>query len=320
MWCKQVFIVGTITKHIARHRHAHAHTTYYAKQTEVMTETLTHHALDNYIRLYVLRVCVCLCACLCVHVCLSVFFCSHALSCRCQSSPVQWKTERNTLNHAVPLKRPRLHHGPAWCVIAGFVIAFQSLFSHYLITTQTVWWEDGVLSWGPFIIIAFKNLSYSVVPHLFTSFLIWPPRPSPLFISPISASYSPLFPSLSPHSSVSGWKVQWGCGIPEGQWGFASYQSTVCVQIRVFLLASQISQQWRVTAWWCLFRVRKVQNMSWIVIFKRFSTFRMKLCILWSRKHPFVVTFLDLNYWTPWTVLPSLPIHCCSPLQDRERR
>lgn len=74
MWCKQVFIVGTITKHIARHRHAHAHTTYYAKQTEVMTEMLTHHALDNYIRLYVLRVCVCLCACLCVHVCLSVFF------------------------------------------------------------------------------------------------------------------------------------------------------------------------------------------------------------------------------------------------------
>lgn len=27
------------------------------------------------------------------------------------------------------------------------------------------------------------------------------------------------FPSLSLHSLVSGWKVQWGCGIPEGQRG-----------------------------------------------------------------------------------------------------
>lgn len=152
--------------------------------------------------------------------CVSIsFFCSHALSCRCQSSPVQWKTERKTLNHAVPLKRPHLHHGPTWCVIAGFVIAFQSLFSHYLITTQTAWWEDRVLSWGAFIIVAFKNLLYSVVPHLFTSFLIRPPRPSPLFISPISASCSPLFPSLFHIPRWVGGKFNGDVGSQKGSGG-----------------------------------------------------------------------------------------------------
>lgn len=115
--------------------------------------------------------------------------------------------------------------------------------------------------------IALKNWFNPVLPHLFfffTSFLIQPSCPSPLFLSPISASYSPLFPSHSPHSSVSGWEVQWGCGIPEGQWGFASHQSTVCVQSGVFLSARQISRQWRLTAWHLL----KVQNISQIAVSK----------------------------------------------------
>lgn len=53
----------------------------------------------------------------------------------------------------------------------------------------------------------------------------------------------PPFPPSS-HSSVSGWKVQWGCGIPEGQWGreegVASNQSSLYVQIRCCSLALRI--------------------------------------------------------------------------------
>lgn len=77
-----------------------------------------------------------------------------------------------------------------------------------------------------------KLLLRSAFPHLLLLFFS--------LSSPISASYSPLspplLPSLSPHSLVSGWKVQWGCGIPEGQGVCLLPHSAVCVQIRGLLI------------------------------------------------------------------------------------
>ena len=69
----------------------------------------------------------------------------------------------------------------------------------------------------------------SVFPHLFELFLHSPPL-----------VLSPLFPSLSLHSLVSGWKVQWGCGIPEGQgeggrWGLPLTRACVCVCVCVLV-------------------------------------------------------------------------------------
>lgn len=86
------------------------------------------------------------------------------------------------------------------------------------------------LTWGPFIIVALKNLFYSGFTRLPTSLS---PKASPQRLFNRLPLYSPPHhPSLcllqpppclptspSPHSSLSGWKVQWGCGIPEGQWG-----------------------------------------------------------------------------------------------------
>lgn len=82
-------------------------------------------------------------------------------------------------------------------------------------------------------------------PHLFISFLIQFPRPSPPFISPIFASYTPpLLPPTSPPSLRIPWwvggKFNGDMGSQKGR-GFASYQNTVCVQTRGFLSAHLIS-------------------------------------------------------------------------------
>lgn len=84
--------------------------------------------------------------------------------------------------------------------------------------------------------------------------------PFPFISPPISASYSPRFPSLSLHSLVSGWKVQWGCGIPEGQGGGlpltrAQYVCKAGASYR------PICQQWLVTA--C--RLCRVPREGWKV-------------------------------------------------------
>lgn len=88
------------------------------------------------------------------------------------------------------------------------------------------------LTWGPFIIVALKNLFYSGFTHLPTSLSpkAAPPLLSPPFVPPpLHLHHHPSLCLLQPppprptspssHSSLSGWKVQWGCGIPEGQWG-----------------------------------------------------------------------------------------------------
>lgn len=58
-----------------------------------------------------------------------------------------------------------------------------------------------------------------------------PPRPPP-------APLPPLPPS--PHSSVSGWKVQWGCGIPEGHWGRGGRGEGGCLKAELSLCANQM--------------------------------------------------------------------------------
>lgn len=99
----------------------------------------------------------------------------------------------------------------AW---TGSGATFPSLFSRYQSPHEQ---SDGKTHLEGHLISPYfiQLLFYSDSHHLFYVFLHLVPHPSHLFIYPISAFYSP--PSLFLHSSVSGWKVQWGCGIPEGQ-------------------------------------------------------------------------------------------------------
>lgn len=86
----------------------------------------------------------------------------------------------------------------------------------------------------PCIITASKTGLYSVFPHLFISFFILlPTRPHRCLLQ------HPPFPSLSLHSLVSGWKVQWGCGSPEGQGVCLLPEHSLCA-IRDFLSATAI--------------------------------------------------------------------------------
>lgn len=91
--------------------------------------------------------------------------------------------------------------------------------------------------------IYYYCISKFVVLSLSSSLYFFPPCPSPLFIPtpPISASYSPLFPSLSPHSLVSGWKVQWGCGIPEGQGVCLLPEHSMCADQGLLISQSKLS-------------------------------------------------------------------------------
>lgn len=139
---------------------------------------------------------------LCVHVCLSVF-CSHALSCQCQSSPVQYKTEWKTLNHAAPLRWPRLHHGPAWYVITGFVTAFQSLLSHYPITTQTVWWDDSEYYHECHLLLLHLKICNTLLFLIFSFLSSFGPHNSPLFLYP--PTLPPTAPSSPPFLHIPLW-------------------------------------------------------------------------------------------------------------------
>lgn len=116
--------------------------------------------------------------------------------------------------------------------------------------------------------IALKNWFNPVFPHLF--FVFFPHSalmslPS-LFIPHLCLLQPPLSLPLSTflgewvESSMGMWDPRRAVG------GFASYQSSVCVQSGVFLSAGQISQQWRLTAWHLL-KVQKV-NVSQIALSK----------------------------------------------------
>ena len=110
------------------------------------------------------------------------------------------------------------------CVIVAIPVRVPALTSsNYKANSQM----RRVLSRGQFVIAAFQNVLCSVFPHLFDLFLHSPPL-----------VLSPLFPSLSLHSLVSGWKVQWGCGIPEGQgeggrWRLPLTRARACVCVCV---------------------------------------------------------------------------------------
>lgn len=113
-----------------------------------------------------------------------------------------------------------------------------------------------VLSWGTFICYGTWNICYTHSFLLFCFFFNFfshlAPTSLPLSLYPPSLPLTAPLPSPSPHSLVSGWEVHGGCGISEGQWGFASYQSTVCVEIRVFFSACVIAQQRMPNSWCCL--------------------------------------------------------------------
>lgn len=233
------------------------------------------------------------------------FLYSHALSSQCQSSPVQWKTERKTLS-------PPPHCEPTWRVIADFVIGFLSLFSHDLITTQTVgrddpeYYHEGPLLWlhlkigstQSFLIFFFYFFPHSALMSL----------PS-LFIPHLCLLQPPLSLPLSTflgewvESSMGMWDPRRAVGVcllPEhsmcAKWGLLIGQADQSA-VEVGCLAS--------------FEGTKHLPNS---CFKKFSVFRTRLCALWSCKRQFVVTFLYLNLESlNFCGSPSLPFHCSSP-------
>lgn len=159
--------------------------TQYMDHPVVMTETVTQHSrsLHNY-----MYVCVFMYISLVwvwVWVCVIVLLPCHFLYMSIPTCSVKDKEKPSsmwspqTVSSAIGLSP---------CVIAGFAITSPSPCSHYLITTQAVWWENWVLSQGPFkitfhisFIIYYVSL-YSGFPHLFISFLIqFPIPPLPLY-------------------------------------------------------------------------------------------------------------------------------------------
>lgn len=131
-------------------------------------------------------------------------FCSHGLYCLCQPSPVQ-STEGKTLHPQPPSQPPLMCH--RW-LCRYIPVPVLTLSNHH-----KQFDEKSIITRA----ICCHCIPKCVALSLSSSFLLLSLFGSPVPPLPISASRSPLLPSLSPHSLVSGWKVQWGCGIPEGQ-------------------------------------------------------------------------------------------------------
>lgn len=90
--------------------------------------------------------------------------------------------------------------------------------------------------------IYYRCIEEFVLLRLYSSSDFSPPLLSPPFGFP-----PPTCPS--PHSSLSGWKVQWGCGIPEGQWGGeggGGLPRFVCKQGSSYQPVIPVSEKWKI--------------------------------------------------------------------------
>lgn len=95
------------------------------------------------------------------------------------------------------------------------------------VRTLSDYYTNSLITRGPLLLLRFKHLFYSVFPQFFFlggwGFFSYF---APMHIPPLSVPsrphlclLQPLFPPTLHIPGVSGWKVQWGCRIPEGQRG-----------------------------------------------------------------------------------------------------
>lgn len=132
-----------------------------------------------------------------------------------QSSPVQPR--------AYPPPPP-----PPSCAQWTHMICQHSLCLRIPVPTLTLsdYYTYSLITRGQLLLLRFKHLFYSVFPQLFFfggGFFSYfaPMHIPPLFVPsrPHLCLLQPLFPPTLHIPGVSGWKVQWGSRIPEGQRG-----------------------------------------------------------------------------------------------------